>query len=250
MAHQNQHQIAYGLAGAAGFFVLLSLFTDWVSIGSFSIGIGPIGLRAYVGVVLVALGALSIAPMFGAPRSTTAIVGVAAGSAAALLSIHTLFVHIGTEFAALGPWLAVLSALCVVGGSVVLRAASMPSVSTPPPAVIHSEGGSLLKTCPACAEDVQSKAQICKHCGYNFGSGSIAQPRRTNGLAVASLVLGLLWLYGLGSLLAVIFGHVSISQTNRDPSQGGNGLAVAGLVLGYIGLAGLLALMVAAASLT
>lgn len=60
---------------------------------------------------------------------------------------------------------------------------------------------------------------------------------RTSGLAVASLVLGLIWLCGLGSLLAVIFGGTAMGQINR--SRGaltGYGMAVAGLVLGLIGL--------------
>lgn len=63
-------------------------------------------------------------------------------------------------------------------------------------------------------------------------------PPQTSGLAVASLVLGVVWLCGLGSLLAVIFGGVSLSQISR--SRGtleGKGMAVAGLVLGIIGLA-------------
>jgi hypothetical protein len=59
----------------------------------------------------------------------------------------------------------------------------------------------------------------------------------TNGLAIASLVLGILGLCGVGSLLAVIFGHMARSQV-RTSGQSGNGLAVAGLVLGYVGLAG------------
>jgi hypothetical protein len=62
-------------------------------------------------------------------------------------------------------------------------------------------------------------------------------PPRTSGMAIASLVLGLLWLWGLGSLLAVIFGGVSLSQISR--SRGGlegKGMAIAGLVLGIIGL--------------
>jgi len=60
---------------------------------------------------------------------------------------------------------------------------------------------------------------------------------RTSGMAVASLVLGLLWVYWIGSLLAVVFGHVALSEIDR--SQGrtiGRGMAVAGLVLGYVGL--------------
>ncbi len=64
----------------------------------------------------------------------------------------------------------------------------------------------------------------------------------TNGLAIAALVLGILWLWWVGSILAVVFGHIAISQI-RQRGQGGHGMAVAGLVLGYIGL-GVLALVI------
>jgi uncharacterized protein DUF4190 len=67
----------------------------------------------------------------------------------------------------------------------------------------------------------------------------------TNGLAVASLVLGILWLWWLGSILAVIFGHVAVNQIDRTGGvQGGRGLAIAGLVLGWIGVGILLLLIV------
>jgi hypothetical protein len=87
-----------------------------------------------------------------------------------------------------------------------------------------------------------------------------AQTLSTNGLAIASLVLGILWLFWLGSLLAIIFGHVALRQNARRNEsvaslaaagrligavgyEGGKGLAVAGLVLGYVG-AGTFALFV------
>jgi hypothetical protein len=69
-----------------------------------------------------------------------------------------------------------------------------------------------------------------------------AAPSSTNGFAIASLVLGILWLYWVGSILAVIFGHIALTQT-APGGQGGRGLAIAGLVLGYIGIA-LLALVI------
>ena len=62
-------------------------------------------------------------------------------------------------------------------------------------------------------------------------------PARTSGLAIASLVLGIIWLCGLGSLLATIFGAVALSQISRSRGQlEGKGLAIAGLVLGILGL--------------
>ena len=60
------------------------------------------------------------------------------------------------------------------------------------------------------------------------------------------MVLGILWLYWIGSILAVIFGHVALSQIRKDPSIQGRGMAVAGVVLGWVGVGvGLLVLIVA-----
>ena len=56
-----------------------------------------------------------------------------------------------------------------------------------------------------------------------------------SGLAIASLVLGILWIGGLGSILAIIFGSVSIYQIRISRGKlTGIGLAVAGLVLGIV----------------
>ncbi|SDG08284.1 protein of unknown function [Sinosporangium album] len=70
--------------------------------------------------------------------------------------------------------------------------------------------------------------------GPGYG-GYGAPPPRTNGLAIASLVFGILWLCGLGSLLAVILGHVALIKI-RTTHALGRGLAIAGLVLGYLGI--------------
>jgi hypothetical protein len=59
--------------------------------------------------------------------------------------------------------------------------------------------------------------------------------QKTNGLAVASLVTGLTGFItcGFTSILAVVFGHVALSQIRRDRTDG-HGMAVAGLALGWI----------------
>jgi hypothetical protein len=60
----------------------------------------------------------------------------------------------------------------------------------------------------------------------------------TNGLAIASLVLGILWLYWIGSILALVFGYVAKGQIDRSAGrQTGRGMAIAGIVLGWIGVA-------------
>jgi general secretion pathway protein G len=63
---------------------------------------------------------------------------------------------------------------------------------------------------------------------------------RTSGLAIASLVLGILsfgfWI--VTGLPAVICGHLSLSKIKKASGTiGGRGLAIAGLITGYIGLA-------------
>ena len=62
----------------------------------------------------------------------------------------------------------------------------------------------------------------------------------TNGLAIASLVLSILWLAGLGSVLAVIFGFVARRQIRASGGrQGGDGIALAGLLIGILGVLGI-----------
>jgi hypothetical protein len=56
-----------------------------------------------------------------------------------------------------------------------------------------------------------------------------------NGFAIASLVLGVLWLAWLGSILAVVFGHIALRQIGGEPNKG-RSLAIAGLALGYVGM--------------
>lgn len=59
----------------------------------------------------------------------------------------------------------------------------------------------------------------------------------TNGFAVASLICGAVWLGWIGSALAIVLGHVALSQIAQSGGrQGGRGLAIGGLVLGYLGV--------------
>ena len=65
----------------------------------------------------------------------------------------------------------------------------------------------------------------------------------TNGFAIASLVLSILWILGLGAILAVIFAFVALRQI-RERGQTGRGLAIAGMILGWIGIFGLVLFIV------
>jgi general secretion pathway protein G len=70
-------------------------------------------------------------------------------------------------------------------------------------------------------------------------SQPIQPPPQTSGLAISSLVLGILSCTLLGFLAgipAIICGHSARRKARVAPySQSGSGLAVAGLVLGYVG---------------
>ena len=85
------------------------------------------------------------------------------------------------------------------------------------------------------------------------GAPSYAVPPPTSGLAIASMVCGILGLMTclLPGIAAVICGHMALKQM-ADPSLrvGGRGMAVAGLITGYLsvtGLVGILLVMVLAA---
>jgi hypothetical protein len=71
-----------------------------------------------------------------------------------------------------------------------------------------------------------------------------ATPSR-NGLAIASMVCGIVgvvmfFLYAIPCIVAVVLGHVALSQIKRT-GQAGKGMAVAGIATGYTGI-GLFAL--------
>jgi len=76
-----------------------------------------------------------------------------------------------------------------------------------------------------------------------YGYTPYAATQGTNGLAIASMVLGILWIYWIGSILAIIFGFIAMSQI-KERNQGGKGMATAGLILGFIGLGTLILVII------
>lgn len=67
-----------------------------------------------------------------------------------------------------------------------------------------------------------------------YGYGPPKPPN--SGMAIASLVCGILWGFGVFSLVALILGIVSLNQI-KQRGEGGKPMAIAGIVLGGIGLA-------------
>ncbi len=68
--------------------------------------------------------------------------------------------------------------------------------------------------------------------GYPYGPPA----RRNNGMAIASMILGIVWIYWIGSVLALVFGLIAKKQI-RESGEGGSGMATAGIVLGAVGMA-------------
>jgi hypothetical protein len=68
----------------------------------------------------------------------------------------------------------------------------------------------------------------------------VPSPPRTNGLAVASMIVGIVWIWGVGSIVALVLGYSAKAQIDRSGgAETGRGMAIAGIVLGWIGIAGL-----------
>ncbi len=104
--------------------------------------------------------------------------------------------------------------------------------------------------CSRCGQIAPDGATFCSTCGQpspatNVGfaglppqtstgvPGSVVA-EKTSGLAI----FGIPFLFPPFSIVAVVFGHVSLSQIKKSAGRlGGKGLAIARLVLGYLGIA-------------
>src|SRR3954453_23934730 len=113
-----------------------------------------------------------------------------------------------------------------------------------------------MATCATCGMVSADESHFCPRCGSSLGVAAAPAPpqtwasppqyqagygqywppaQKTNSMAIASLVLGILPLCGVGSILALVFGYMAKSQIDRSGgAETGRGTAVAGIVLGWI----------------
>jgi hypothetical protein len=105
--------------------------------------------------------------------------------------------------------------------------------------------------CRYCAAEIPDGSQFCIKCGAPLGTvwnapplGGTAFPqtpmepfseaKKTSGKAIASLVCGCLFFLFPVPIVAIVLGHVALSEIRRSAGRlKGEGLAVTGLVLGY-----------------
>ena len=143
---------------------------------------------------------------------------------------------------------------------------------------------STLNFCPTCGEAARTAAHFCAKCGTAFDAyvatpvaagaptrsaetaayaysapapqpsappapnaasfGSPVPRQPLNGMAIASMVLGIVWIYWVGSILALVFGYVAKRQiAESNGRESGDGMATAGIALGWVGV-GVLVLIV------
>jgi hypothetical protein len=72
-----------------------------------------------------------------------------------------------------------------------------------------------------------------------FSAPGSAPPQRVSLLAVASLLLsgtGFL-IPVVGSIVAIVLGHLARHRCKKQPELSGSGIALSGLIVGYVGLA-------------
>jgi len=56
-------------------------------------------------------------------------------------------------------------------------------------------------------------------------------PKKTNGMAITGFVLSFFC-----GILGIVFSAIGLSQTGKNPNQGGRGLAIAGLIISIVSL--------------
>ena len=115
--------------------------------------------------------------------------------------------------------------------------------------------------CAGCGNNITPQDQFCPACGRAASATAtpaipglgvqtpIAEvPAETSVKAIVSLICGLFFFFLPFSIVAIIFGHLSLSDIRRSAGRlKGHGMAVAGLVLGYLGIAAIPIILIVAA---
>lgn len=93
--------------------------------------------------------------------------------------------------------------------------------------------------CGKCGAEIAEGTSFCAACGQPVNAAPVAAApvQQTSGMAIASLVLGILGFCtgGITSLIGLILGIVSMAQISASKDKlRGSGLAIAGIVVSVI----------------
>jgi len=97
--------------------------------------------------------------------------------------------------------------------------------------------------CNNCGAQNPEGSSFCSKCGSSLTGQNPSIPpevpaapaRKTDGLAVAALVLGIVSFlppFMVCSIPAIVMGAISMNRIKKDPSLAGKGMAMAGLICG------------------
>lgn len=102
--------------------------------------------------------------------------------------------------------------------------------------------------CAKCGAENDPRANYCNRCGVPMTPGSVSPPPplptagvQTSGKAIASLVLGIISIFGcvfgvVAAIPGIILGFIARSEIKRQPDRvSGEGVALAGIILSAIG---------------
>lgn len=92
--------------------------------------------------------------------------------------------------------------------------------------------------CKNCGSEISDNAYVCPNCGVKCQN---SVPKKNCGMAIASLVMGILTLVGYyGSLifgiLAIVFSNMARKKILEDDTLTGEGMAKAGKIMGIVGI--------------
>jgi len=101
-----------------------------------------------------------------------------------------------------------------------------------------------LKQCPNCRGNLADFVSVCPYCGVATPVAQAATSYpvweiapKSSGLALASLICGVLFLFVPAAIAAVVLGHIALVTIKRSAGRlAGQGMAIAGLVMGYLGI--------------
>lgn len=108
------------------------------------------------------------------------------------------------------------------------------------PRIFRQQDGQRAIECPRCRALNPVTRNNCSHCAMPFTlEGTETSTAQASGLSTASLVLGIVGIVAscamIPSVLAILFGVLSMRAQGGEGAAGGRNYSVAGIVLGIVG---------------